>query len=260
MNGNKTRVLIWDENPPHANKALYPNSIRGAIADGLQKMNTTDRLDIKVAHLDEPDQGCPQELLDETDVLLWWGHARHAEVDDAVVERIKDRVHHGGMGLIALHSAHYSKVFKSVMNCTGHLKGGWREDNSPERIFVCASNHPIAYGLRDFTLREEEMYGAPFDVPPAETIVLQSFYPAGGEYFPSGICWTAGDGIDPDFTSGPGRGVGKGEGIARVFYFRPGHEGNPTYHNTAVRRVIYNATLWCAHQNTSNHHHENGNM
>ena len=256
MNDTKIRVLIWDENPSHANKSLYPEGLRGAIADGLGKLDSNKKLEITTAHLDMPDQGCPQDLLENTDVLLWWGHARHSEVNDDVAQRIMERVHHHGMGLIALHSAHYSKVFRTVLNCTGHLKGGWREDNHPERVFVCAPNHPIAYGLRDFTLREEEMYGAPFDVPPAQTVVLQSYYPAGGEYFPSGICWTVGDGIDPEFASGPGNGVGQGEGAGRVFYFRPGHEGNPTYHNAAVRRVIFNAVLWCARQSVGNQHNQ----
>ena len=105
--------------------------------------------------------------------------------------------------------------------------------------------HPIAEGVSSFTLRQEEMYGAPFEVPPPQCIVFQSYFPRGGEYFPSGICWTVGKGKAAGFTSGPGGGVGEGHGIGRVFYFRPGHETHPTYFDENVRKILRNAVLWC---------------
>ncbi|AIE85419.1 ThuA domain-containing protein [Fimbriimonas ginsengisoli] len=236
------RVLIWDENPAHAPKELYPENLRGAIAEGLRELGP--ELEVKVAHLDEPEQGVTDEALANTDVLIWWGHARHGEVEDSVAERVAKRVREGGMGFVALHSAHYSKTFRKVLDATGHLKGGWRESNDTEEIRVCAPWHPIAEGVTDFTLAAEEMYGGPFDVPPHEVLVLQSYFPLGGEVFPSGICWTVGEGIDPEFTSGPGGGKGQGHGIGRVFYFRPGHETYDTYFNPKVRKVIYNAVRW----------------
>jgi trehalose utilization protein len=241
---SKLRVLVWDENPSHASKELYPNSLRGAIAEGLKTFDTNGELEVKVAHLDEADQGVSDELLNNTDVLLWWGHARHGQVEDALAERVAKRVQDGGMGFVCLHSGHYSKTFRKVVNATGHLKGGWRESNDTEEITVCAPKHPIADGVEDFILEAEEMYGAPFDVPPAETLVFQSYFPLGGEYFPCGICWTVGEGIDPEFTSGPGGGKGQGKGAGRVFYFRPGHETYPTYLDERVQRVIYNGVRW----------------
>jgi threonine aldolase len=200
------RVTVWDENPPHVDKAIYPTSIRGAVAEGLAKLND-GTLEIRTAHLDEPEQGCSLERLRETDVLIWWGHIRHGEVSDETAERIRQRVHHEGMGLLVLHSGHYSKPFQRVLGCTGHLKGGWREKHpaEPEHVRVCAPQHPIAQGVEDFVIEHEEMYGAPFDVPPPLVVVFQSYFPDGGEYFPTGLCWTVGDGIDPNFTSGPGR-------------------------------------------------------
>jgi trehalose utilization protein len=151
-----------------------------------------------------------------------------------------------GLGLILLHSAQGSKPLRTIFGTMGHVKGGWREDDNPEEITVCAPRHPIAQGITNFTLDAEEMYGAPFDVPPPSCVVLHSYFPAGGEYFPSGIAWTVGKGIDPAFESGPGGGVGQGEGIGRVFYFRPGHETIPTYYHPMVRKVLVNATLWAA--------------
>lgn len=243
---NPVRVLVWDEAPPHAPRSLYPKSINGAIADGLNA-DGKGRIIASTACLDDDEQGITPKILSDYDVLLWWGHARHGEVQDAVAETVRAAVHRG-LGFIPLHSAHYSKPFKAVLNATGHLKGGWREASNPsdtEEVTVCAPKHPIAQGVADFILPHEEMYGAPFDVPPAEAIVFQSYFPLGGEYFPS-FATSVGEGIDPDFTSGPGGGKGRGEGAGRVFYFRPGHETYPTYFDSNVRLILHNAVLWAA--------------
>lgn len=241
------RVLVWDENPPHAPKEIYPQSINGAIAEGLMNFGK-GQIEVRRANLDDPEQGVAKQILDTTDVLIWWGHARHGHVSHETVKRVVNRVHRLGMGFIALHSAHYSKTFQAVIGGPGHLKGGWRENIPPEQEFirVCAPWHPIAKGIEDFTLEHEEMYGAPFEVPPPLEIIFQSYFPLDGKTFPSGLCWTVGKGKTPGFTSGPGRGVGEGLGIGRVFYFRPGHETLPTYYNETVQKIITNAVLWCA--------------
>lgn len=239
------RVLVWDENPPHAPKEVYPHSINGAVAEALNELGN-GLVEARTANLDQPEQGITEEALRQTDVLFWWGHARHGQVSEETASRVRQHVYERGMGLVALHSAHYSKPFQRVLQCSGHLKGGWR-DTQPadtEEIRVCAPRHPIAEGISDFTLPREEMYGAPFDVPPSLCLVFQSYFPLGGEYFPCGICWTVGTGKTEGFTSGPGGGVGEGQGIGRVFYFRPGHETFPTYFDPNVRRVLYNAALW----------------
>lgn len=241
---NPLRVLVWDEAPSHAPKSLYPKSLNGAIADGLNELGQGEIV-ATTANLDDPNQGITEEVLANLDVLLWWGHARHGEVTDETAAKVKKAVH-SGLGFIALHSAHYSKPFREVLNATGHLKGGWREAENPadtEEITVCAPKHPIAQGIEDFVLPAEEMYGAPFDVPPALVVVFQSYFPLGGEYFPS-FAVTVGEGIDPNFTSGPGGGKGQGEGAGRVFYFRPGHETYPTYFEPNVRKILRNAVLW----------------
>jgi trehalose utilization protein len=134
-----------------------------------------------------------------------------------------------------------------VLDAPGHLKGGWREADDTEEIVVAAPKHPIAEGVDDFVLPNEEMYGAPFIVPAPKVVVFQSYFPKSGDYFPN-FAVTVGKGIDPDFTSGPGGGIGQGEGIGRVFYFRPGHETYPTYFNENVRKILYNAVLWTAHR------------
>ncbi len=219
------RVTVWNEyrherQPDHPAAALYPEGIHGAIAAGLR---ADPDLTVRTATLDEPDHGLPPEVLDQTDVLTWWGHAAHAEVDDAVVDRVQARVL-DGMGLIVLHSAHFSKIFKRLMGTSCELK--WREGDDHERLWVVEPGHPIAAGLPEtIALGPEEMYGERFDIPAPETLVFLSWF-TGGEVFRSGCCFQ--------------RGRGK------IFYFRPGHEAFPTYFNPHVRRVIANAVHWAA--------------
>jgi trehalose utilization protein len=224
-NGSTTlrrlRVTIWNEhrhereNPAVA--AVYPEGIHEALAEALRAPD----VEVRTATLDEPDHGLPDAVLDATDVLVWWGHIAHGEVDEAVVERARARVL-AGMGLVVLHSGHYSKLFRALMGTTCDLQ--WREADDRERIWVVAPGHPIADGVGpSIDLDIEEMYGEPFDVPAPEELVFVSWF-TGGEVFRSGCCYTRGRG--------------------RIFYFRPGHETHPTYRHPDVRRVIANAVAW----------------
>jgi trehalose utilization protein len=215
------RVTVWGEfrqersDAPVA--AIYPSGIHEAIAAGLRDAGHA----VRTATLDNPEHGLADDVLAGTDVLVWWGHVAHGEVADAVVDRVQARVL-DGMGLIVLHSGHHSKIFRRLMGTTANLH--WREAGERERLWVVDRSHPIADGLGEsFALDEEEMYGEPFDVPPPDELVLISWF-QGGEVFRSGCCWRRGRG--------------------RIFYFRPGHETHPTYHQPIVRRVIANAVGW----------------
>jgi trehalose utilization protein len=178
---------------------------------------------VRTATLDEPEHGLSEAVLSRTEVLVWWGHLAHHEVADALVERVKARVL-AGMGLIVLHSGHFSKIFKALMGTSCDLK--WREAGELERLWVIEPAHPIAAGLPEMIeIAQEEMYGERFDIPAPETLVLASWF-AGGELFRSGCCYTRGQG--------------------KIFYFRPGHETYPTYHLPLVQRVIANAVRWAA--------------
>lgn len=218
-----TRVTVWNEfrqertDPPV--REIYPDGIHGAIADGLRVAG----FDVRTATLDEPEHGLTDAVLAETDVLTWWGHVAHDEVDDAVVERVHRRVL-DGMGLIVLHSGHFSRIFKRLMGTTCDLK--WREAGEHERVWVVDPSHPITEGLGEsFLIEQEEMYGEHFDIPAPDRLVLVSWF-QGGEVFRSGCCYERGRG--------------------RIFYFRPGHETHPTYFHPDVRRVIANAVRWAA--------------
>jgi trehalose utilization protein len=215
------RVLIWNEHrhekTNRAVAAIYPDGIHAAIAAGLRD----PRLEVLTGTLDEPEQGLAD--LDSADVLVWWGHAAHDEVLDANVDRIQERVR-DGLGLVALHSAHYSKIFRRLMGTSCALK--WREADDRERLWLVAPDHPIAEGMSEyFELEREEMYGEFFDIPTPERLVFVGWF-TGGEVFRSGVTYTRGRG--------------------RIFYFQPGHETYPTYHDPNVQRVIRNAVLWAA--------------
>jgi len=218
------RVTIWNEyrheREDERYAAVYPMGIHGAIAEGLAAF---PELTTTTGTLDEPEHGLTEERLAATDVLIWWGHKAHAEVADAVIDRVYRRVL-DGMGLIVLHSGHFSKIFKRLMGTSCDLK--WRVGADGERLWVVAPGHPIVEGIGEFIqLEAEEMYGEHFDVPPPEHLVFVSWFD-GGEVFRSGCCYT--------------RGAGK------IFYFRPGHESFPTFHNPEIRRVIGNAAKWAA--------------
>jgi len=218
------RVTVWNEfRHERENKdiaRIYPKGMHDAIASHLKK---DQHMKVRLATLDEPEHGLTHDVLQETDVLIWWGHLAHGEVKDEVVDRVHARVL-DGMGLVVLHSGHFCKIFRRLMGTNCFLK--WREAGEKERIWVIDHAHPIAEGVGDcFELEHEEMYGEPFDVPQPDELVFVSWFP-GGEVFRSGCCWH--------------RGRGK------VFYFRPGHETFPTYHDGTVLKVIANAVRWAA--------------
>lgn len=217
------RVTVWNEHLHERDDprvaAIYPDGIHRALAASLREHG----LPVRTATLHDPEHGLGEELLRGTDVLVWWGHRAHDAVPDAAVERVHARVLEG-MGLVALHSAHFSRVFKRLMGTSCDLK--WRAEGEREIVWVVAPAHPIAAGLPEsFSLEAEEMYGEPFDVPAPDELVLVSWF-AGGEVFRSGCCYT--------------------RGLGRIFYFRPGHETFPTYHHPEVLRVVRNAVGWAA--------------
>ncbi|MCQ2520682.1 MAG: ThuA domain-containing protein, partial [Lachnospiraceae bacterium] len=219
------KVTIFNENIHETRqeeiRAIYPKGMHGCIKEFLEK-NLGDAVMIRTATLEEPEHGLTQEVLDDTDVLIYWSHWMQEEFSDEVAKRVKEAVLNG-MGLIALHSAHFSKVMKMLMGTSMTLR--WRHGDR-ERLFVTTPSHPISKGLPDyFELPIEEMYGEFFDIPKPDDVVFTGWF-AGGEVFRSGCTFT--------------RGLGK------IFYFQPGHEQYPIYYDSNIQKVITNAVEWCA--------------
>ena len=216
------KVTVWNENQHEKQDSriyeLYPGGLHEYIAGFLR----SEDVEVRTATLDDPECGLTDEVLADTDVLIWWGHMAHHLVPDEVAERVHKYVM-AGMGFIALHSGHHSKVFRKLMGTTGNLK--WR-DGARERIWCIKPNHPIAEGIPEtFALDREEMYGEPFDIAEPQEVIFIGWF-NGGEVFRSGCTWVRGHG--------------------KVFYFQPGHEENPTYYIPEVQKIINNAVRWAA--------------
>jgi trehalose utilization protein len=216
----RLQVTVWNEyvhereNPTIS--AIYPSGIHGCIADALQ---IESGLEVRTATLEQPQHGLTPAVLEKTDVLFWWGHAAHGKVSNEVVERVVARIWQG-MGFVALHSSHYSRIFKRLMGTSCSLT--WREAGERERLWVCNPAHPIVRGIdRYFEVENSE----PFAIPAPDEIVFISWF-QGGDVFRSGCTWKRGNG--------------------KIFYFAPGHEVYPIYHNKSVQMVLRNAARWAA--------------
>ena len=220
------RVTVWNENvherQGHGSMSeYYPEGIHGAIAEALGRL--LPDAEVRTATLEQPEHGLTAEVLDNTDVLLWWGHIAHDQVDDAVVARVHERVL-AGMGLLVLHSGHFSKILIRLMGTTCSLK--WRNEGERELVWTVAPSHPIAEGIPNpIVVPEQEMYGEFFDIPePDELVFISSF--TGGEVFRSGVTYTRGRG--------------------RVFYFSPGDQDYPVYNQPEIQQVLANGVRWAA--------------
>jgi trehalose utilization protein len=220
------RVTVWGENVHERREAAvrerYPDGMHGAIAAGLVEL-LGERVQVRTATLQQPSHGLPAEVLGDTDVLTWWGHAAHDEVADEVVARVHEAVL-SGMGLLVLHSGHYSKIFKRLLGTACDLR--WRNEGERELVWTVAPAHPIAAGVpHPIVIEEQEMYGEPFAIPaPDELVFVSSF--AGGEVFRGGCTFT--------------------RGLGRIFYFSPGDQDYPVYHHPDIKRVLANAVEWAA--------------
>ena len=202
---------------------IYPDGIHGAIKNLLSE---DKNLNIRTATLKDINESLSDEVLAGTDVLFWWGHVAHDKVPEDRVEAVYQRVL-AGMGLVVLHSGHYSLPFRRLMATCCRSK--WREDGDRERIWVVEHSHPIANGIPEyFDIPHEETYGERFDIPKPDDVVFISNF-SGGEVFRSGCTFT--------------RGMGK------IFYFRPGHEEFPVYHMEVIGKILRNAASWCYTEN-----------
>lgn len=219
MKQKSIHAAVWSEGT--APSDVYPNDINATIAEHL---NENQDIVAETRSIEDEDQGVSSDVLDQCDVLLWWGHLRHDDVSDETVDRVERYVRNEGVGYIGLHSGHYACPFKRLISKSGDL-GAVRNEREAEQIEVVSPSHPIATGIEDFSLSHVEMFGEPYDIPEPDEVIFESTFENGGE-FRSGVT----------FTFGAGRG----------FYFRPGHEEFRIYHNPTIRTILTNATRWAA--------------
>ncbi len=214
MNITIYNEYVHEQTDPQV-RAVYPDGIHGALSSFLSEGNQ-----VRCFTLDSINE-LSDDVLNDTDVMLWWGHMRHQEVPDEVAVRVKEAVLRG-MGMIFLHSAHHSKPFRLLMGTMCNLT--WREDGDMERIWTVIPSHPIAQGIgRYFELPHVETYGEPFTIPNPDDVVFIGWY-EGGEVFRSGVTFHRENG--------------------KIFYFQPGHETFPIFYDQNVQTVIRNAVEW----------------
>lgn len=220
----KRCVVVWSEGT--APKNVYPNDINGAIAEGLGILKDWE---VVTANLSDQDQGLPDSLLNRADVLVWWGHKKHGDVKDELVDKIDKRVREEGMGFISLHSAHFAKPNKKLMGTPCSFKV-YRGDSTTLKVTVSDASHPIAKGIsKEFTVTHNERYSDPYAVPEPTSIVFDgvaSLKDGGVDPSHQGYCWN----------------IGKG----RMFYLQIGHETNPIYYDENIRKIMANAVIWAA--------------
>ncbi|MDE5891304.1 MAG: trehalose utilization protein ThuA, partial [Acetatifactor sp.] len=71
-----TRVTVWNEyvhEQEYENiRTVYPEGIHGCIAGVLGKASA---IQVRTAPFSEPEHGLTEEVLAQTDVLIFWSHA-----------------------------------------------------------------------------------------------------------------------------------------------------------------------------------------
>ena len=214
---NKLRVLCWSEQTEP--REIYPTGISGALADHLKQQKG---LEVKTAQITDPELGLSDAALSNTDVLIWFGHKKHNDVPDEIVNRIVKHIRERGMGFIALHSAHFSKPLKAALQATGSWSS-YVNFAKPEQVWVVSPKHPIAKGIKDFTIPKTEIYTEPFDVPTPEAVIFEGTWETGHRNREV-MVWT----------------LDKG----RFVYVRPGHEEFPIFFMPEMQKLIHNSVLW----------------
>lgn len=217
------RITIYNEYVHERENEAVARVYPGGIHETLRRQLACGDVSVRTVTLAQLPDGLSENVLEETDVLVWWAHKAHHLVPDEVAVRVQQAVLRG-MGAVFLHSGHHSKPFRLLMGTSCNLT--WREEGDRELVWVCNPAHPIAQGLGRFIrIDHDETYGEPFDIPEPDQLVFISGYEH-GEVFRSGCCFLRGNG--------------------RIFYFQPGHETYPVYENPDVVRVLNNAVRWAA--------------
>ena len=275
----RIQVVVWDEQQEKQKRA-YPNYLGNHIASHLQK---NESLDVLSVNLNDPGQGLSDEVLENCEVMVWWGHVRHTEISLETSKKLIRRVKEGKLNLIFLHSAHWANPFIEAMNeVVRH-----RVEN---KYAALGNKVEIEYAYIPDSNR--------FTVPPLGSIVKPSIYerkfPHGNVkvrvdmpscvfpfYRPDGKPSTLitlkpkhpiAQGIPSSFTIpetemydepfhipepdevifeerwDAGEWFRSGAlwqiGEGKVFYFRPGHELYKVFYEPLPLKIVENAVLW----------------
>ena len=269
------RVVVWDERQPRQKEA-YENFLGNEIARYLEKQSG---LSVQSVALDDPEQGLSDTILDNCDVLIWWGHQRQSEVLPETGRKIVNKILSGSIAFIPLHSAHWATPFVEAMNEITRRHAEQLVKSTQQEITYVAP--PKQYTVPKYDTRitpytivrkfpdgkEKFEVHLPFccfpayrnDGKPSLVKVLKTGHPiANGlpdefelpqtemydEPFhvppPDEVIFEERWATGEWFRSGMVWRLGKG----RIFYFRPGHETFPVYKQELALKIINNAVRW----------------
>ncbi len=270
------RVLVWDERQKEQ-KQVYANFLGNEIANHLR---SRQGFTVQSVGLDDPQQGLPDEVLDQAQVLIWWGHVRHTEIKPEKGRQIVERVKAGKLALIALHSAHWSTPFIEAMYERTRIDARRRYPDAATKIeFVPMAGFlaptydslltPAYYALHAGGVVKNVRVDLPNcvfpsyrhdakhsrvtmlhpehpiaqGVPPVFEVSQTEMY---DEPFhvpePDAVIFQETFRDGGWFRGGMVWTLGKG----KVFYFRPGHETYPVFKEEYPLRILENAARWLA--------------
>jgi trehalose utilization protein len=273
----KIRILVWDERSD-AEKEAYDNFLGNYIADQLKK---NPAFTVTSAGLNDEDQGVSASALDQTDILIWWGHVRQAEIKPEMGKNIVKRIKAGSLSLIALHSAHWSTPFVQAMYEITRMRVS--RDASVKEADVSFIEPPKQYTTPKYNSRltpytterkfpdghKTLQVNLPFccfpavrnDGKPSTVQVLSPEHPImkglpvnfqipQTEMYDEPFHVPAPDQVLFEETWATGEWFRSGMlwklGKGKVFYFRPGHETFPVFKEQKVMQILSNAAKWLA--------------
>jgi len=274
------KVVVWDEQQP-AQKQAYSSFLGNSVAEHL---GAQPGISVRSVNINDPGQGLAGGVLDDCQVLIWWGHVRHAEISAetgrSIVERIKD----GKLSLVALHSAHWSTPFVEAMNertrldVVGkfHSEGNERLEitfvspaqrymvpKADARVTPYVSWRKFPDGLAKATVHLPLCCFPAYrgDGKPSRVTLLKPDHPiAQGipkefeipqtEMYDEPFHVPQPDEVILEERWAAGEWFRSGAvwklGKGRVFYFRPGHETYPIYKQPIPLKIMTNSVRWLA--------------
>lgn len=275
------RVVVWDEQQP-AQKQAYDNFLGNAVADYLGKQ---PGLRVISANIDQPEKGLLASLLDNTDVLIWWGHARHNEITSEMAKDIVARIKRGQLSFIGLHSAHWSVPFMEAMNERTREDARRRYPDPPNGPpvkfeFIAPEGRfiPTADSIRTpafYAMKRGAQLTVRVDLPncvfpsyrndgkPSTVKVLKPDHPIvkgfpasfelpQTEMYADPFHVPEADEVLFEESWAAGEKFRSGLiwklGEGRVFYFRPGHETYPIFKQELPLKIVANAVNWLGTQ------------
>ncbi|MHC4111005.1 MAG: ThuA domain-containing protein [Planctomycetota bacterium] len=277
VEAKSVRIVVWDERQPKQ-QTMYKNFLGNHIANYLKKQKG---FSVRSVGMNDPQQGLPDVLLDDCDVLIWWGHVRQGEISVETARRIVDRVKAGKLSFIVLHSAHWATPFVVAMeertkqDALSKLSAAERGKAKIELVGKFQRKAPkrdaeltplISYEKKadgstlvkivrpNCCFPEYAAHGKPSKMktllpghPIARGVPKEFIFPQ-TEMYGEPFHVPAPDAVVFEETWEAGQRFCSGAiwslGKGKVFYFRPGHENFNVFHQPEPLKIVANTVRW----------------